>query len=468
MTLMAPVTLRVLSFNLWRGGIQVDISRAVEAIRLSGADIVGLQESEGRTAALAEALGWAHADPAHHLLSRHPIFSPGDAAAGYVLVEVRPGGFVAVANLHLNSDPSGTAAALAGAAPADVIALERAARLVQVTPKLAILQRLAGEGLPVFLLGDFNAPSHLDWTAATVGARPQIRYPLDWPVSRAIADAGFVDSYRSVHRDPLARPGITWTPGYPSPRVKPEEPLDRIDFIYAAGPATATDSLLIGEAGGPEVEIAVTPWPSDHRAVLSTFHLQPGTQPPMIAVDRRAVAAGGVFTVRVHAADGMAARIAIAGLADDPIAAPLMAMSVAGGTDRRAVAFGTGLLQPGCYRISLISTTDRILATTTVRVVGRDEAPAVHAAVVDGSIRAGWRAAPGNRFDWIAVYPAGIADLQGFIAYRYTDAQVDGEMTLTPERPLAAGAYEVRLMLDDAHVVLAAATIRILAAGQRS
>ena len=458
-----PVVVRLLTFNLWRGGIQVDISRVVDAIRLSAADIVALQEPEGRTCALADALGWSFADPAHHLLSRHPIYAPTDVPAHYALAEVQPGRFIALANLHLNSDPSGTAAIRDGAAAAEVAALERAARLQQVAPVLATLKRLAGEGLPVFLLGDFNAPSHLDWTAATVNARPQIRYPFDWPVSRAIAEAGFTDSYRSLHNDPLARPGITWTPGYPSPRVKPDECLDRIDFIYAAGPAVATDSRLLGEAGGPEVEIAVTPWPSDHRAVLSTFHLQPGTRPAMIAVDRGAVPAGSVFGVRIHAAEAAATRIVVAAMEDDPVAAPIMSMSVADGTDRRVVAFGTGLLQPGSYRIALISATDRILATTAIRVLGRGEAPALRATAVNGAIRFAWRAAPGNRFDWIAVYPAGTADLQGFIAYRYTDARIDGEMALTPEAPLPTGAYEVRMMADDAHVVLASATVQVLA-----
>jgi endonuclease/exonuclease/phosphatase family metal-dependent hydrolase len=456
-----PIALRLLTFNIWRGGIQVDMSRVVEAIRLSGADIVGLQEPEGRTCALAEALGWPFADPTHHLLSRCPIFAPTDMPAHYALAEVQPGRFIAIANLHLNSDPSGTAAVRDGATAAEVIALERAARLGQVAPVLATLKRLAGEGLPAFLLGDFNAPSHLDWTAETVNARPQIRYPLDWPVSRAIAEAGFADSYRAVHHDPLVRPGITWTPGYPCPRVKPDECLDRIDFIYAAGPAAATDSRLIGEAGGPEVEIAVTPWPSDHRAVLSTFHLQPGTRPAMIAVDRRAVAAGSAFSVRIHAADAVATRIVVAAMEDDPVAAPIMSMPVADETDRRVVAFGTGLLQPGSYRIVLISAADRILAATAIRVFARGEAPALRATAVAGSIRIAWRAAPGNRFDWIAVYPAGTADLQGFILYRYTDARIDGEMLLTPDAPLPTGTYEVRLMADDAHIVLASTTIRV-------
>ena len=41
--------LKLLSFNLWRGGVQVDFGRIVDAILASGADVVGLQEPEGAT-----------------------------------------------------------------------------------------------------------------------------------------------------------------------------------------------------------------------------------------------------------------------------------------------------------------------------------------------------------------------------------------------------------------------------------
>ena len=60
--------------------------------------------------------------------------------------------------------------------------------------------------MPVFLTGDMNSPSYLDWTAVAA-VRPQVAYPLVWPVSKALADAGFRDSYRDAYPDPVARPG---------------------------------------------------------------------------------------------------------------------------------------------------------------------------------------------------------------------------------------------------------------------
>jgi hypothetical protein len=86
---------------------------------------------------------------------------------------------VAFANVHLPSDPYGPDAVRDGASPEAVLALERTARLPFIQPVLAVLQPLIEQNIPVFLTGDFNAPSFTDWTEAMVGSRPFVRYPLD-------------------------------------------------------------------------------------------------------------------------------------------------------------------------------------------------------------------------------------------------------------------------------------------------
>ncbi len=42
---------------------------------------------------------------------------------------------------------------------------------------------------------------------------------------------------------------------------------DRIDFVFVRG-ATVADAWIVGETG-PRTDLAVDPWPSDHRAVLA-------------------------------------------------------------------------------------------------------------------------------------------------------------------------------------------------------
>jgi exodeoxyribonuclease-3 len=70
-----------------------------------------------------------------------------------------------------------------------------------------------------------------------------------------------------VHPDVVAKPAYTWTPtGEPT---DPEDHHDRIDFVLTrAKDLTVEDASIVGEK--PEgAEIVVTPWPSDHRAVVA-------------------------------------------------------------------------------------------------------------------------------------------------------------------------------------------------------
>ena len=61
----------------------------------------------------------------------------------------------------------------------------------------------------MFLTGDFNSPSYLDWTPKVARARADVPYAVRWPASLALAQAGFRDSYRDAHPDPVADPGFT-------------------------------------------------------------------------------------------------------------------------------------------------------------------------------------------------------------------------------------------------------------------
>src|SRR5437899_9896313 len=68
------IDLRVMTFNMWYGGAQVNAGQVIEAIRAARADIVGLQEPDGTSRAVATALGWPYVDERRHILSRYPLF----------------------------------------------------------------------------------------------------------------------------------------------------------------------------------------------------------------------------------------------------------------------------------------------------------------------------------------------------------------------------------------------------------
>lgn len=148
---------------------------------------------------------------------------------------------------------------------------ERSGRFDQAT---AIIEYLRSQDhidadIPLLVGGDWNCPSHLDWTAdAELVYRH--RRELDLPVSSAMADAGFIDAFRVVHPDPVNAPGITWTPLDRGTREQPGT-ADRIDRLYLndAGSlvpvAAFTLPLVYEDADIPQTHRT---FPSDHAAVV--------------------------------------------------------------------------------------------------------------------------------------------------------------------------------------------------------
>lgn len=464
----APVELRVMSFNVWLGGVQSDFAKIVEAIEAADADVVGLQESEAHAREIADALGWRYADERLQVISRYPLIDPPGANGLYTFVEVRPGQVFAVANVHLPSDHYGPDAVRAGAAPEEVMTLERETRLAMLEAHLDRLPGLVSEGIPVVLTGDFNTPSHLDAQCCTTGADGPLDSPLAWPVGKALQYAGFQDTYRVAHPDAAVRPGLTWTPGYPHPFVAPDVSVDRIDWVLAAGDVAVLASEVVGEEGNPDVDIAVMPFPSDHRGVVSTLRLVPGAPPFLVAVNRRAVALGDELIVQYHAPGEDGDRVVLVPAEGDVAEDALMSLPPQESKRDGAVVFGTGTLAPGAYEAALTGADGAELARIPFLVRTADATPTVTAAkpvfAPGEPIAIAWDGAPGLKWDWIGIYAAGDPDLYNYLGFLYTKAEFAGEVTFTESELGAAlppGDYEARLMRDDGYVVLAAAPFAV-------
>jgi endonuclease/exonuclease/phosphatase family metal-dependent hydrolase len=470
-----PVELRVMTFNVWYGGEQVDLATVAAEIRAADADVVGLQEVDGNLDTIAELAGYSHIDPRRRILSRYPIFDSGtgrretdtevpysiaglDPGAVHAWVMVRPGEVVAVGNTHLSSDPSGMEAIARGATPDDVRAMEQVR--VREAEALRPLGALGGKGVPVVLTGDFNAPSHLDWTPATIAAG-RGPYVFEWPVSRLLEQAGLRDSWREAHPDPVTKPGLTWTPGTPHPKLNPAEVLGRIDFIYAAGPVETLASRIVGETGGPDVDIAIAPYPSDHRAVVSTFRVEPVAAPPLISASPRRVTRGESALIRGHDPSGTWS----AGIVRRGETAAITGLYHTNEAWRAAARLGTFELEPGDYDAMLFDAANRPQARAGFTVVARDAVPSIAAVDVAAGepLSVSWQNAPGAARDWIGLYSAGEADLNAYQGFAYTQANVNGQATIdTAALPL--GEYEARLLFDEGFEVLAAARFTIGAA----
>jgi len=233
---------------------------------------------------VANALGWHYWQQSGggiQVVSRFPIIGASSGGLG-VEIQLQPGRNVWLFNAHLSAYPyqpydlrdDWEADGDLDMDEADVIAQANAARGGQVTNYLNDMTEAIISGLPMFLTGDFNEPSHLDWTqeAADATARP-FDFEVAWPASTRLADAGWVDSYRAVRPDELTDPGYTWTPGTPPPTIAHDEVHDRIDFVYHQGrgiEAVAARTLGI-DSGNVNTDIAVAGYNSDHRAVAVDF-----------------------------------------------------------------------------------------------------------------------------------------------------------------------------------------------------
>ncbi len=459
---------RVMTFNVWLGGDQVNFAKVVEAIERANADVVGVQEVEGNLEELATALGWPYASPRLQVISRYPILDLPAANGLYLLIEPEPGKVFAIANVHLPADPYGPYAVATGMKATELRALETETRLPALQVVLDAVSGLQASGIPVVITGDFNSPSHIDWLGAPEIDTGVERIPFAWPVTLAAAEAGFVDTYREIHPDPSTVIGATWTPGYPAPLVRDDEIQDRIDLVLVAGDVTVLDSQLVGESGGRDVDITVTPYPSDHRAVVSGLEMQLGSAPLFVATDRRSIAVGDPLVVRFHASGNQADRIALVprgGGGDTAVASQVPRETWIDGS----VTFGTNPLQPGAYDAVLIGAPDRLLARSPFWLQDPNSSPQLSGpatpVTIGDAFSITYRHAPGNRFDWIALVPADELDAQNFLGYWYTDAGIDG--TVTAETAdladaLSPGTYRLLLLADDGYEVLAETTIELV------
>lgn len=293
----APQKLTLLSFNMWGAGAnaQKGIEETVAVIKASGADIVAVQETvpepdpctadvcaatdASRLKEIAAALGYQYHEFKHNtdthwadgVLSRFPI---GKETPNGVGVEIDVNGRKVIAySMNLDDAPYqpyqllnieyGKAPFLKTEGEAVKAASEtRGEALKLLSADIEASKQAAAQ----FVMGDFNEPSHKDWTEAAVKAGHQ-PIKVEWPFSKALEAQGFVDTFRAGFPDEVAKPGFTWTPTS-EPTAK-DDHHDRIDFIHARATGLKVISAGIVGEKKPEADLVVTPWPSDHRATMA-------------------------------------------------------------------------------------------------------------------------------------------------------------------------------------------------------
>lgn len=310
---LASNRLSVLTFNILQGGHDAgnvgfpnsrfngsrfdDLASIIAATK---ADIVGIQE-DTTTDSLHHALGddWNRCYNIYSTFKLVPLESNGrllNACRVYL-----PGGDSLVfVNAHWF--PSGgygpgiiKQRMLDGNIPSDLKLFEQ--QVLEATKQMAdgprgynatidIIQPYLEANEKVILVGDFNEPSHLDWTErfAREGidrwvknpTEIPMRFAIEWKGSRALEDIGLSDAYRTINADEIGKPGFTWTPPYPNGTPGRQDydnqVLVRIDRIYYNSPGLncKSASLVTDLNGDGEIKLNGD-WPSDHWAVFAEF-----------------------------------------------------------------------------------------------------------------------------------------------------------------------------------------------------
>jgi endonuclease/exonuclease/phosphatase family metal-dependent hydrolase len=295
--------LRVLVWNVLHGANDVDqgAEKALAVIRSVNPDIVLLQESydiNGDRPRLGEwlagELGWnQHQAQSTHLCVLTPMKLEStffhdewhgvgallrDSAQRELLVWSTWIDYRAFIGYELRDNPEMSDEVLLAAED------QRSSRLQQSQAIIAHLQeagQLAAD-VPLLVGGDWNTPSHLDWTKDAARVYKN-RRELALPVSIAMHDAGFTDTFRTVYPNPVQHPGITWSPMFRGAAADEEgtpQSFHRIDRLYLKNPDNASGGWSLRPVAGTvlplvweddSIAVEQRMFPSDHGALVMNF-----------------------------------------------------------------------------------------------------------------------------------------------------------------------------------------------------
>jgi len=251
-----------------------DLSETLAVLQTADADIIALQEcNQYMLNYAAQELGYFAfqfskncCNLTNHdtgILSRFPIQKTEEDR---LVIDVN-GASLQILNLHLspfNYTPDLLRDGQLQSPQAALQAAQKDLRMQQIQDGLAACD----PALPTLILGDFNEPSHLDWTAEVAAQGQHFGMVIPFPISTLLEANGFQDSYRELFPDPLQHPGYTWTS-----MDKPKEIPERIDRIYYRGEQLQLLNMQIVGEKAPFADLIVQPYPSDHRALLGHFLL---------------------------------------------------------------------------------------------------------------------------------------------------------------------------------------------------
>ncbi|KAK5969658.1 Endo/exonuclease/phosphatase domain-containing protein [Trichostrongylus colubriformis] len=294
--------IRVMTFNIWNSGSHVEngLRKIAKHILLVNPDIVGLQEVQ-RQDVLPKLLNWlgepwtgvsSNDDyPDVAIVTKHDMITQSYTRTNRSIsmkIQLHSGHVVSFWNVHLDYKAYGPYAAnnklvtnldqiLAGEKP--LKREGRAQNMEEISQHPQMIQSLnKSDVVPVILAGDFNSPSHMDWTEETI--RNHGNWKVEWPATKIAESMGLTDSFRELYPNVTEVAGCTWSTVnkyLQDWEFNIPEPQDRIDFIYYRGHVKPVSSYLYSgsEPLNPMPHHRYNDYPSDHFALITEFEFQP-------------------------------------------------------------------------------------------------------------------------------------------------------------------------------------------------
>lgn len=160
---------------------------------------------------------------------------------------------------------------------------------------IADAARDAAAGHLILLGGDFNEPSHLDWTEATRDSADHRGMVVPWTVTTLLDEAGYADAYRVKYPNPVTHPGYTYPADCPGAEMRQllwapkADERERIDFIFYRPDKRLKlkEVTIFGPRGSVQrgqrmmedsQDLFLLPstanWSTDHKGVLATFRVR--------------------------------------------------------------------------------------------------------------------------------------------------------------------------------------------------
>ena len=150
------------------------------------------------------------------------------------------------------------------------------------------------EGNIILIGGDFNEPSHLDWNEKTKDLWDHNGTVVRWECSIMLEEKGYKDSYRVKYPNPITHPAFTFPSNNDEVPIKrlawapTSDERCRLDYIYYKPMKgfKVKDAVIVGpdssiirgqrakETSKDKFITPLTVWPSDHKAMMTTFKVK--------------------------------------------------------------------------------------------------------------------------------------------------------------------------------------------------